>query len=145
MAGKFKLQAVLNYRQALEDQAQQALGSSLQRQRECEKQLQREQETLQEHDRELKQRQRVGMSVAEMDLFEARILHCRSVIKDLRQQLGQLAERIARQRDELLQAARERQVMEKLKEKQEAEHRLELSRRERAMLDEISLRIKGEN
>jgi len=145
MAGKFKLQSVLKYRQSLEDQAQQVLTASLQRQNELEANLQQQRDNLQQHDRELKQRQEQGLTVAEIDLYESQIQHCRRLIEDLQGRLLQLERRIVAERTELLHAARERQVMEKLKDKQEAAYRQELSRKERVMLDEISLRNKGNN
>ena len=145
MAAKFKLQTVLNYRQSLEDQAQQLLAASLQRQTDLKAQLQEQKQQLQRHDRELKIRQVDGLTVAEMDLYESQIQHCRGVMEMILRQLKQLEEKILFERKELLNAARDRQVMEKLKDKQEAEYQQELSRKERAMLDEISLRNKGHN
>lgn len=144
MAGKFKLQPVLNYRQSLEDQAQQALAASLQLRGELENRLLKEQEQLGQNDAELKQRQKKGMTIAEIDLFEAQIGHHRRVISQLREGLGQLEEKILAQREVLFEAARNREIMEKLKARKVAEQRRELDRRERAMLDEISLRGKGE-
>ena len=52
--------------------------------------------------------------------------------------------KILAQREVLFEAARNREIMEKLKARKVAEQRRELDRRERAMLDEISLRGKGE-
>lgn len=143
MAGKFKLQSVLNYRQSLEGQAQQVLAVSLQQQSDLEGQLQQQRSHLQQYDGELKKRQVEGLTVAEMDLYESQIQHCRYLIEDILLRLQRLERQILSEREELLHAARERQIMEKLKDKQEAEYRLELSRKERAMLDEISLRSKG--
>jgi len=145
MAGKFKLQSVLNYRQSLEDQAQQLLAVSLQKQNELEAKLQQQQQNLQQHDSELKERQKEGLTVAEIDLYESQIQHCRRLIENLQGHLQQLEQQIVSERADLLHAARERQVMEKLKDKQETEYRQELSRKERVMLDEISLRNKGNN
>ena len=145
MAGKFKLQSVLNYRQSLEDQAQQVLAASLQRHNELEAQLQQQRQNLQQHDGELKQRQQEGLTVAEIDLYESQIQHCRRLIENFQERLLQLDQQIISERKELLHVARERQVMEKLKDKQDAEYRQELSRKERIMLDEISLRNKGNN
>ncbi len=145
MAGKFKLQSVLNYRQSLEGQAQQVLATSLQRQNDLENQLQMQQGNLQKHDTELKDRQKDGLTVAEIDLYESQIGHCRLLIEDIQLQLKRLEQQIASEREELLHVARERQVLEKLKDKQDAEYRQELSRKEREILDEISLRSKGNN
>jgi len=144
MAKKFKLQSVLNYRQSLEDQAQQILTASLQRKSDLEVELQRQQESLNQHDAELKERQRDGLTIAEMELFEVPIQHCRRLIDQLQRDMIQLERQIIGEREELLNVARDRQVMEKLKDKQEAEYLQELNRKEREILDEISLRSKGD-
>jgi len=144
MAKKFKLQSVLDYRQLLENQAQQQLAASTQRKKELEEELQRQQQELLRQDLELKQRQQDGLTIAEIDLFENGIQHCRRIIEQLQQELNRLDRWIATEREELLAAARDRQVIEKLKDKQDAEYLKELNRKEREMLDEISLRSKGD-
>lgn len=144
MAKKFKLQSVLNYRHSLEDQARQQLTGSQQRKLQLEEELHQHQARLQQLDAELKMRQQEGLTVAEIDLFESQILHRRRLMASGQQQLEQLERQILREREELLQVARDKQVMEKLKEKQEAEYRQELARKERDILDEISLRNKGD-
>ena len=118
MAGKFKLQSVLNYRQSLEGQAQQVLAASLQQQNDLETQLLQQQKNLQQHDGELKKRQEEGLTVAEIDLYESQIQHCRRLIEEIQIRLQRLERQIVSERESLLHAARERQVMEKLKEKQ---------------------------
>jgi len=144
MAPPFKLQSVLNYRRSLEDQARLALSRSLQDQAKIEAELNGCRKQLQNYDGQVQKRQREGLTIAELDLFETRISHVRALMEQYRRQLGQLAQRIEGEREDLIRAARERQVMEKLKEKQEAEYRSELDRKERALLDEISLRSQGE-
>lgn len=144
MTKKFKLQAVLNYRQTLENQAQQQLAESLQRKGELDAELQQQQDLLHQQDSELKEKQRDGLTIAEIDLFETGIAHCRRVTAQLQQALVQLEGQIVGQRQALLAAARDKQVIEKLKEKQQAEYIKEFNRKEREMLDEISLRNKGE-
>ncbi|MCK4620959.1 MAG: flagellar export protein FliJ [Desulfuromonadales bacterium] len=142
MTKKFKLQSVLNYRQSLEDRAQQLLMTSLQHRSTLEEALEQQRNALRQHDAELKRRQQEGLTIDEIDLFESQIRHCRRMSADLQQQLQRLERQIVSEREELLSCARDRQVMEKLKEKQDAEYRQELSRKERAMLDEIGLRNK---
>ena len=143
MGQKFKLQSVLNYRQTLEDQAQQQLTSSLQHKTQIEEAVQQQQETVQQLDRQLKEKQREGLSVAEMALFESQISHLHRKVVQLQAQLEPLEQQILAERHELMKKARDKQVMEKLKDKQHAEYVQELSRKEREMLDEISLRNKG--
>jgi flagellar FliJ protein len=144
MSKKFKLQSVLNYRQSLEELAQQVLGASLQRKGELDAELQNQQTALRKHDEELKRRQQEGLSVAEIELFETQIHHCRRRIEQLLLELASLEQQIAREREELLGAVQDKQVMEKLKEKQEAAYNRELNRQERIILDEVSLRNKGD-
>lgn len=143
MAQKFKLQSVLNYRNTLEEQAQQALALSQQLKQELLARVKQQQLELQQQDQLLQARQQEGLTIAEIDLYENRISHCRRCCAELTRQLQELERKILKQREELLQAARERQVMEKLKGRQESEYRQEQERKERSQLDEISLRTKG--
>ena len=69
------------------------LAVSLQLRGELENRLLKEQEQLGQNDAELKQRQKKGMTIAEIDLFEAQIGHHRRVISQLREGLGQLEEK----------------------------------------------------
>lgn len=143
MAKQFKLGSVLNYRISLEEQAQHALAKSLQRQRDLLVAVDEQQQELQEQDRQLRLRQQEGLTIAEIDLYEGRIDHCRRCCVALQAELEELEQQIHAQRDALLQAARDRQMLDKLKERQDAEFRQEQERKERAHLDEISLRSKG--
>lgn len=144
MTQGFKLQSVLNYRQSLEDQAQQVLAESLQQQNELSAQIEVQQLELRQQDLLLKKQQQDGMTIAEIELYETRIIYCQQRCAELHRQKIELQELIEHQRQQLLEAARERQIMEKLKEKQQTEFRRDLERKERAELDEISLRIRGE-
>ncbi len=145
MAGPFKLQSVLNYRQRLEDQAQQVLTQTLQQQAQLQEQLKQYQQQINSCDADLQVRQQEGLSIAELTMYEDQIGHLRRMISDCQRQLVLVQKQVESDREELLKAARERQIMEKLKEKQDAEYRRELDRKEREMLDEISLRSKGES
>lgn len=143
MAKKFTLQSVLNYRTTLEEQAQQALALSQQQQQELTAAIATQQQELSDQDHELKQRQEQGLTIAEIDIYERRISHCRRRSAQLQEQLERLQRKIVRQREALLATARDRQVMDKLKERQDAEFRHQEERKERSHLDEINLRNKG--
>jgi flagellar protein FliJ len=143
MAIKFKLQSVLNYRTILEEQAQQALAFSQQQQQELTAAIAAQQQELNDQDHALRDRQEQGLTIAEIEIYESHISHCRRRSAELQAQLVRLAKKIVKQREALLNAARDRQVIEKLKERQEAEFRCEQERKERIQLDEISLRKKG--
>ena len=131
MGSAFKLQSVLNYRQLLENQAQQALAVSLQEQTRIEQQREALRQQLHRHDRELKERQSQGLTIAEISLYEDQIVHCQRLIDDLA---------VRQKRLEGIVTVRLWKILKK-----ETEQKQELARQERALLDEISLRGKGES
>ncbi len=143
MAEKFKLQAVLNYRKTLEEQAQQRLAELLSVETRIRLQQNDEQDRLDRLSQQLQQKQQQGLSILELRLFEDQIEHHRRQSEMLQRQLSELTALLCRQRQELLSAAREYKIIEKLKEKQLAEYRRKHEHKERLMLDEISLRQKG--
>jgi len=143
MVKKFKLQSVLNYRTTLEEQAQQALALSQQEQQELLAAIDSQQQELNDQDQVLKQLQEEGLTIAEIEIYESRIHHCRRRRAQLQEQLARLEKKIIKQRAALLETARDRQVMDKLKERQETEFHRQQERKERIQLDEISLRKKG--
>ncbi|MFO7578185.1 MAG: flagellar export protein FliJ [Pelovirga sp.] len=143
MTKPFRLESVRKYRSALEDQAQEELARSLRQKNRLLLCIDEQHADLRAQDLELKRRQQTGLSMAEIDLYETRINYCRRRCNELGNQLRALEARILRQREDLIEAARARQVMDKLKERQNETYRQEQERKERRDLDEISLRDKG--
>ena len=143
MAIKFKLQAVLKYRKTLEEQAQQKLAEVLNVQAELRRRQGEANGHLSALSGQLLQKQELGLSILELLLYEDQIEHHRQQCEKLQQQLEELEGLLDASRQELLVAARERKIIEKLKEKQLEEYLSHLDRNERKMLDEISLRQKG--
>jgi flagellar FliJ protein len=143
MAEKFKLQALLKYRKILEEQAQQRLAELMS----VESGLKTKQVEASRHlaalSDQLGRKQQQGLTILELRLYEDQIDHHRQQTEHLRKQLEELKEQLDERRHELLVAARERKIIEKLKEKQLAEYLRKLDRKERIMLDEISLRQRG--
>lgn len=144
MAKQFKLQTVLNYRKILEDQAQQKLAETLQIQSDLHQQSQAAAQQLDRVVAQIEQKQGEGLSILELQLFEDEIFHQRKRQAQLAEELVQIDRMINECRLELTQAMRERKIIEKLKEKQLAEYLRKLEHKERGMLDEISLRRKGD-
>lgn len=143
MAEKFKLQTVLKYRKTLEEQAQQRLAELLA----VDGRLRQQQGEISTHleglTRQLEEKQQGGLSVLELRLYEDQIVHQQQLINQIQRQLEEVGVQLNERRQELMVAARERKMIEKLKEKQLAEYLQKLDRKERNMLDEISLRQKG--
>ncbi|MCF6178992.1 MAG: flagellar export protein FliJ [Geopsychrobacter sp.] len=143
MAEKFKLQAVLKYRKTLEEQAQQRLAELLSVETQIRQQYGAAQLDYERLAQRLQEKQQVGLSVLEIQLYEDQIFHHRQQREQLEQQLKDVTVLLNERRQELLVAARETKIIEKLKQKQLAEYLRKLDRKERIMLDEISLRQKG--
>jgi len=93
---------------------------------------------------QIEQKQSEGLSVMELQLFEDEIFHLRQKQSRLKEQLEQMTLMLNQCRLELMHAMRERKVIEKLKDKQLAEYLRKLDQKERILLDEISLRRKGD-
>lgn len=144
MAQKFKLQTVLKYRKTLEDQAQQRLAELQSLQARLQQQQTEIDSRFAAFTAQLQQKQQQGLSVLELRLYEEQFGHLRQQSDQLQRQLAELDAQLDQRRQELLVAARERKAIEKLKEKQLAEYLRRLDREERALLDEISLRQKGD-
>ncbi len=143
MAVKFKLQAVLKYRKTLEEHAQQRLAELLSIETQLRLRYREASGHLERLSSQLLQKQQTGLSILEIRLYEDQMEHHRLQSEQLLQQLNELTGLIAERRQELMFAARERKIIEKLKEKQLAEYLRKLDHKERVMLDEISLRQKG--
>ncbi len=145
MAEKFKLQAVLKYRKTLEEQAQQRVAELLN----VESGLKAKQGEVSSHldtlSGQLLQKQQQGLSILEFRLYEDQLDHHRQQSEQLQKQLKEMALLLNESRQKLQVAARECKILEKLKEKQLAEYLREFNRKERIMLDEISLRQKGDS
>jgi len=143
MAEKFKLQAVLKYRKTLEEQAQQRMAEVLSAESGLKQKQGETNAHLESLSVQLLQKQQQGLSILELRLYEDQIDHYRQQAELLLKQLAELTELLNESRQQLLIAARERKIIEKLKEKQLADYLRKLDRKERIMLDEISLRQKG--
>jgi flagellar FliJ protein len=145
MAKKFKLQPVLRYREILEDQARQRLADSLEREkalRDRRALCARELEALWA---ELESKRRQGISVQDLILYEGHIRCREKHLKELSADLLVLEDEVAANREALCRAGQDRMLLEKLKEKKEAEEKEELLRAERAVLDEVALQFRKED
>lgn len=135
----FKLQAVLDHRQRLEDLAKQMLAEAIQHERLLMSRMTDETGELAEICRSYEHRQSVGMQGHEFMLYENRITHKRQVLIDLDRQLEESRQQVQRMREALADASREKKLLEKLKEKKADEARQELNRQEMIHIDEVAI------
>lgn len=139
MTKKFKLQPVLNYRQTLENEAGQRLAQGLEREEILQRQLAENRARITALGRDLDERQRVGIAVAELMLHTTHIEGAHERSKQLEQGLARLQREIVDHRQVLWAASRDKKLMEKLKEKIGEEERQFQNRQETILLDEIAL------
>ena len=137
----FTLQPVLNYRQLREDQVKQELGRLLAEENSLYQSISAEEEDLHALYETLEVRQQEGMSVDELLLYQHRISHKVARLAELAEQMDRLRNRIDRQRAALLEASRDKKLLEKLKERKADEYRREMNRRETIVLDEIAVQF----
>jgi flagellar protein FliJ len=137
----FKLQSVLDYRQLLENRAQEKHAEILKREAGLIADIHKEQEELKLLYADLEERQQTGITSHELLLYEKRISHKTEKLTGHREGLEEVREELVASRQALCEASREKKLLEKLKENQEQEHRRELRRREAAVLDEISVQF----
>ncbi|OGQ94848.1 MAG: flagellar export protein FliJ [Deltaproteobacteria bacterium RIFOXYD12_FULL_57_12] len=139
----FKLQSVLDYRQLQKNKAQQQLSEALRKEASLLLQLDREQHELKNLHEELRKIKAIGVTVHELELYENRCDHKMECLTLLASQLEKQQREIMARRQALSLAAQEEKMMEKLKERQIAEERQLLQRRERTEADEIAIRFHG--
>ncbi|OQY19098.1 MAG: flagellar export protein FliJ [Desulfobacteraceae bacterium 4572_35.1] len=135
----FKLQAVLDHRQRLEDLAQQTLAQAIQRERELMSCITDETASLAQICRSYEERQAEGMHAHEFMLYENRINHKRQKLQDLDRQLGESRQQVQESRQALATASQEKKLLEKLKEKKLDEVKRELQRQEMIQIDEVAI------
>jgi flagellar FliJ protein len=132
----FSLQAVLNFRQAKENQAKERLAGALQLCR-------REEEILENYQNQLAENL-VPVPCGKLDLDRMVMgeQYCRSLEERIQVQTSrvlQAEKKVAVCRSQLEKARQELHMLEKLKEKKYGQYLYEENRREQLMLDDLAL------
>jgi flagellar FliJ protein len=140
MAFHFTLEAVLRYRQTLEEREQQRLQSLLAARvtlrQELERMGERRIHLLTALEQSLEQ---APMPAVEIELVTAQLNGIERQQEMLRARLGKLEMEIAEQAARYRQARQQREVLESLRERQWRDYRLIQQRGEQAALDELHL------
>lgn len=142
MSFRFKLQKILEYRAQLEDQARVALARAQQLYIEEERRVQALQTLLAEQ--EMKLYGDVLMPVAERWLLERFIRGVREDLLSAQMRLRSLAHMVAEAQKTLRERAKDKKILEKLKDRQRERHEHEERAREQRGYDETAtLRFKA--
>ena len=140
----FELHQVLNYRRELEKIRHQEFAAAKQELDQAEKQLQREVERTSHVRQEMQQKQQEGMAGAELQLYSNFGQRQQRTIKEQQQVVNVLDQEVEERRETLLDAAKDKKMLEKFKKRQDLAHQLELSAKERSFLDELSVQKTGQ-
>lgn len=143
MAGKtFKLQQVLVYRSEMEKVRKQEFAASKQVLEQADQELKREEELVDILTQEFQRCQRDIECIDDMRMYSNFFARKRETIGQQKEHIEQLSRIMNEKRSDLMEASRERKVLESLKEKKAAEFRQEMATKERNFLDEISIQKK---
>jgi flagellar protein FliJ len=135
----FTLDNVLAYRRRLEDIAHHRFLEAQKVHRQVEEKLAEENSLLAELAGRSEYLQSEGMEITELIRYEERILQVKANTKAIAKTLAEKAEMVLHERQNLINRANERQIMERLKEQQNKAWAAFLDKKETAMLDEIAL------
>ena len=135
----FSLHAVLKYRHQLEDQALQSLAQALEVETRLRQALHQVEEELAELYHDLQCDKEQGTTVDRLILFDQRIDLVKTQVAERRTALEKQQLQVNKRRQQLLKASKDRKVIEKLKEQQNAAYKHHLDKLEAGMLDEIAV------
>lgn len=140
MVFAFSLQPVLDHRQAKEEKAQREYGDALGRLEGIRRRRREVENDIETRGEQVRRKQRTGLSFAEREIIERWIQTLQEQLKRLDQEERQLAEQAEQCRLRLLKAVQDLKVMEKLREKEWADYRLDEARADLRRFDEIAVR-----
>lgn len=142
---RFDMHQVLNYRVELERLCKQEFAVAKQNLESASELLVQERRCAEQLASEFVTRQDQIDSVVEMQLYADFFARKREDLKECQRRVEMLDRVLEDQRTELQQATKEKKVMERLKEKQEAAFRKEQAHKEGLLLDELSVQKKGKD
>ncbi len=135
----FTLHAVLKYRHQLEDQALQGLAQAMEVETRLRQAFNQVKEELAELYHDLQRDKEQGTTVDRLILFDQRIDLVKTQVAERRTALEKQQLQVNKRRQQLLKASKDRKVIEKLKEQQNAAYKHHLDKLEAGMLDEIAV------
>lgn len=144
MAGKpFELEQVLKYRTEVERIRTQEFAAARQDYEHANDLLRIEEERMQDLSCEYRNRQQELKCIEDIRLYAHYFTRKRNDINNQKEQADKLGCVMDERRDILLDAAKDKKVLESLKEKKAKEFRVMMDQKEQSFMDEISVQKKG--
>lgn len=141
---KFELEQVLGYRREMEKMRKQEFAASKQHFEQANDDLRREEEQVDELSEEFRCRQNELGNIDEMRMYSDFFARKREEIKNQKELIEQLDVVMNERREDLLEASKDKKVLESLKDRKARDFRMEMEQKERKFLDEISIQKKAE-
>ena len=135
----FTMHAVLKYRRQLEDSARQALAQAMEIEARLQKMLLQTEKELTGLYADLQQDQEQGTTVDRLRLFDTRIDLVRNELEAQRTKLIEQQQQVAQRRQMLVKRSKDRKIIEKVRDQQNAAYARFLEKKEMTMLDEIAV------
>jgi flagellar FliJ protein len=143
-AGKhFKLEQVLNYRCEIEKIRKQEFATAKRAFEHASDRLRQQKEQVENVSREFALCHEALESIEELRMYADFFTRKREDIKCQTLTVNRLDQAMNDQRQHLLDATKDKKVLESLKEKRTAEFRMRMEQKEQSFLDEISVQKKG--
>ena len=139
----FELEQVLNFRQEVEKMHKLEFSAAKSELEKAAERLRREEDEAGRLARELCGKQSAGILATELQLYADFSLKKSREIKTQRQTVNSLDKKVAEKRETLLNAAKEKKVLETFKDKKTTAHKRHLAEKERIVLDEIAIQNNG--
>ena len=140
---KFELEQVLNYRSEVEKVRKLEFAAAKQEVEHANDVLNRHETAVDTLSQEFWIRQNELSTIEEMRRYVDYFARKKEDIKSQKERINQLTCIMSDRRDELLDATRDKKVLESLKEKKAREFRQEMAQKEQAFLDEIAIQKKN--
>lgn len=141
---RFKLQQVLNYRSEMEKLRKQEFASAKQAFEHASDRLQQEERKMEELSQEFSSRQEELKTIDELRMYADFFKRKRRDIEAHKQNVEQLGQEMTNRREHLLDATKDKKVLESLKEKKTKEFVQQVEQKEQAFQDEITVQKKGD-
>ncbi len=140
----FRLERVLNFRREAEKLRKIEFVEAKREYEDAEDRLRREEAAVDRLSLEFMDRQLEGISALELKLYADYFRRKKQEITLQRDEVSVLDRAMLEKQETLREAATEKKIMEELKKKKLHEHKRVTAEKERAFLDEIALRARGQ-
>jgi flagellar FliJ protein len=138
----FRLKQVLHYRKEMEKVRKQEFAETKQELEDANNRLNREEERVEHVNSEFMDRQQEGITASELQIYSSFFRKKSADIKNQRANVGLLNHELSKRREVLLDASKEKKILETLEKKSSRAIRKEIEEKEKGLMEEIAIRGK---